>query len=360
MQTIRGARILLALKTSLAVALSWVVAQRMPGVIDQYPYYAPLGAISAMYPTVLGSVRAGLQTVAGIALGILLAAGVLLVGEPNLVTVAVAVGVGVLLAGIRRLGAGAEYVPVGALFVLIVGGQDAEGFSAGFLVQMSVGVAIGLLVNVTVFPPLDFRTARLQLDRLQNVVVDYLEDVAGELAEPGTTGGRDWRRRNHSLVRITGEVREAVDESARSARGNPRMVLRRRRRPAADQGDPGYDSLLKLENVIFHLRGFTDAVRELYDHQAHDWLVPAALTARLGEAVQSAADAVRAWAAGEDPEEAAERVRSLVGRLHSDLTDPSRAEDRLVMAAAQDLARLVAVLDPPTAPTAGSSAVTRG
>jgi hypothetical protein len=49
-----------------------------------------------------------------------------------------------------------------------------------------------------------------------------------------------------------------------------------------------------------------------------------------------------------------------VGRLHSDLTDPSRAEDRLVMAAAQDLARLVAVLDPPTAPTAGSSAVTRG
>ena len=129
MQTIRGARILLALKTSLAVALSWVVAQRMPGVIDDYPYYAPLGAISAMYPTVLGSVRAGLQTVAGIALGIMLAAGVLLVGDPNLVTVSVAVGVGVLLAGIRRLGAGAEYVPVGALFVLIVGGQDAEGFS---------------------------------------------------------------------------------------------------------------------------------------------------------------------------------------------------------------------------------------
>ncbi|MEX5299770.1 aromatic acid exporter family protein [Kocuria sp. CPCC 205292] len=359
MQTIRGARILLALKTSLAVALSWVVAQRMPGVIDDYPYYAPLGAISAMYPTVLGSVRAGLQTVAGIALGIMLAAGVLLIGDPNLVTVSVAVGLGVLLAGIRRLGAGAEYVPVGALFVLIVGGQDAEGFSAGFLVQMSVGVAIGLLVNVTVIPPLDFRTARLQLDRLQNVAVDYLEDVAGELAEPGTTGGRDWRQRNHALVRITGEVREAVDESARSARGNPRMVLRRRHRAAAS-ADPGYDSLLKLENVIFHLRGFTDALRELYDHEQHDWLVPAALSARLAEAVQSAADAVRAWADDEDPEEAAERVRSLVGRLHAELTDPSRAEDRLVMAAAQDLARLVAVLDPPTAPTAGSSAVTRG
>lgn len=355
MHTIRGARILLALKTSLAVALSWVVAQRMPGVIDDYPFYAPLGAISAMYPTVLGSVRAGLQTVAGLALGILLAAGVLLVGEPNLVTIAVAVGLGVLLAGIRRLGAGAEYVPVAAVFVLILGGQDAEGYSAGFLVQMSVGVVIGLLVNVTVFPPLDFRTARLQLDRLQGVVVDYLEDVAAELAEPGSTTGRDWQQRNHALVRITGEVREAVDESARSTRGNPRVVLRRRSR----RTDPGYGSLVKLENVVFHLRGFTDALRELYDHEGHEWAVPDALRDRLAEAVQSAADAVQAWSDGEDPEEAAERVRSLVSRLGGDPMDPAEPLGRLAITAGHDLARLVAVLDPPSAPPVGSSAVTR-
>lgn len=356
MQTIRGARILLALKTSLAVALSWTVAQWMPGVIDDYPYYAPLGAISAMYPTVFGSVRAGLQTVAGLMMGIALAAGVLLVGEPNLVTVSVAVGIGVLLAGIRRLGAGAEYVPVGALFVLIIGGQDAGGYSTGFLVQMSVGVAIGLLVNALVFPPLDFRTARLQLDRLQGVVVHYLQDVAGELAEPGTTAGRDWQERNHALVQITAEVREAVDESAQSARGNPRVFLRRRSRRWTD---PGYASMLQLESVVFHLRGFTDALRELYDHQGHDWVIPATLSGRLTEAARSSADAVQAWSAGEDPGEAAERVRSLVGRLSAELTDPSGAEGRLVITAAQDLARLVAVLDPPTAPTEGSSAVTR-
>src|SRR5919112_113289 len=117
----------------------------MPGTIDEYPYYAPLGALSAMYPTVMGSVRTGLQTVAGLALGILLAAGVLLVGPPNLVTIGLAVGIGTLLAGVRRLGAGAEYVPMAALFVLIVGGPDAEDYSVGYLGQMAVGVAIGLL-----------------------------------------------------------------------------------------------------------------------------------------------------------------------------------------------------------------------
>ncbi|MFI7481827.1 aromatic acid exporter family protein [Kocuria sp. M1R5S2] len=357
MHTIRGARILLALKTALAVALSWVVAQRMPGVIDDYPYYAPLGAISAMYPTVLGSVRAGLQTVAGLALGIALAAGVLLLGNPNLFSVSAAVGVGVLLAGIRRLGAGAEYVPVGALFVLIIGGQDAEGYSAGFLVQMSVGVVIGLAVNALVLPPLDFRSARLQLGRLQGVVVDYLEDVGRELAEPGSTAGRDWQERNHALVRITGEVREAVDESAQSARGNPRVLLRRRRGRRAT--DPGFDALLKLETVVFHLRGFTDVLRELYDPQEHDWVVSHELTARLAEAAQSAAEGVRAWADGEDPGEAADRVRSLVSRLSTGLTDPTEQKGRLTLTAAQDLARLVAVLDPPDAPARGSSAVTR-
>ena len=92
---------LLAAKTAVAAALAWLCVQPLGGFLDEYPYYAPLGAISAMYPTVLGSVRAGLQTVAGIALGILLAAGVLLVGEPNLVTVAVAVGLGDHLVGAR-------------------------------------------------------------------------------------------------------------------------------------------------------------------------------------------------------------------------------------------------------------------
>ena len=69
MQTIRGARILLALKTSLAVALSWVVAQRMPGVIDDYPYYAPLGAVIAVHPTVADSAAAAWRTVVAILLG---------------------------------------------------------------------------------------------------------------------------------------------------------------------------------------------------------------------------------------------------------------------------------------------------
>ena len=343
-RAIPGARILLALKTALAAATAWVVAQYMPGVIDDYPYYAPLGALSAMYPTILGSVRTGLQTVAGLALGLGLAAGVLFLGDPNLLTISLAVGIGALLSGVRRLGAGAEYVPMAALFALIIGGHDGGAYSLGFLVQMAVGVGIGLVVNVVVFPPLDFRTARLQLDRLQAVVVDYLEDIAGELSDPGTTSERDWVRRSQQLSKLTVEVREAVEKSAASTRGNPRVLLTVPER----RTDPGYAALKKLEPVVFHLRDLTDVLREICDPPTGQWTVPDPITTLFAEAVQAGAACVQAWSSDEDPTEQAETVRALLKRLYDGLGALAQVDQRLVNAVAEDLERLVNILDPPS------------
>ena len=352
---IPGARILLALKTALAVALAWVVAQYMPGVIDDYPYYAPLGALSAMYPTILGSVRTGLQTVAGLALGLALAAGVLLLGDPNLLTISLAVGIGALLSGVRRLGAGAEYVPMAALFALIIGGHDVEAYSLGFLVQMAVGVSIGLVVNVVVLPPLDFRTARLQLDRLQGVVVDYLEDVADELSDPGTTSERDWVRRSQQLSKLTVEVREAVENSAASARGNPRVMLT----VPEHRTDPGYAELRKLEPMVFHLRDLTDVLREICDPSTGQWTVPDPITTQFAEAVRAGAACARAWSSDGDPSEQAETVRNLLGRLYGGLGTHPGADHRLVTAAIEDLERLVNILDPPPPPADNPHATSR-
>ncbi|MET4001796.1 uncharacterized membrane protein YgaE (UPF0421/DUF939 family) [Arthrobacter sp. UYCu511] len=90
--SLAGQRLLLAAKTSLAVGVAWILARYMPGVADKYPYYAPLGALVSMYPTLMGSVRAGLQTLAGLFIGIALAAGVLLAGTPNILSISLAVG----------------------------------------------------------------------------------------------------------------------------------------------------------------------------------------------------------------------------------------------------------------------------
>jgi hypothetical protein len=45
-----GPRLLLAAKTALAVGIAWTVAPFVPGVAEQYPYYAPLGALVSCTP----------------------------------------------------------------------------------------------------------------------------------------------------------------------------------------------------------------------------------------------------------------------------------------------------------------------
>ena len=54
-------------------AAAWLAVQPMGGVADEYPYYAPLGALLSMHSTLKGSAKYGLQILAGLALGILLA-----------------------------------------------------------------------------------------------------------------------------------------------------------------------------------------------------------------------------------------------------------------------------------------------
>lgn len=151
-EAVDPARLLLVAKTALAVGLAWLIAPHTPGVTDEYPYYAPLGALVTMYPTLMGSVRSGLQTLLGLATGIGLAAVVVLTVGPTWWSIPAVVGVGVLVSGTGWFGVGREYVPMAALFVLIVGGQNADEYSLGYLVQMGVGVVVGLIVNLVIAP----------------------------------------------------------------------------------------------------------------------------------------------------------------------------------------------------------------
>ncbi|WIB13686.1 hypothetical protein [Curtobacterium sp. MCPF17_052] len=178
-------RLLHAGKAAAAAALAWTVARHVPGVASDYPYYAPLGAVVAMQTTVFAGLRSGVQTLVGIALGIAVAAFTMWVGDPGVLAVALAVGVGVLVGGFRILGEGSSWVSTAALFVLLVGGAHAEGYSLGYLVQMAVGVVVGLLVNFLVFPPLRFWDAERRIDQVNSVLAEHLDGLADVLEQGG-------------------------------------------------------------------------------------------------------------------------------------------------------------------------------
>lgn len=245
-EAVRPTRLLLAAKTALAVGIAWLIAHLMPGVTDDYPYYAPLGALISMYPTLMSSVRSGLQTLLGLAVGVGIAAVVLLTVGPSIWSIAIAVGVGTLISGTGWFGIGQEYVPIAALFVLIIGGADANDYSLGYMTQMAVGIAVGLVINLLIPPaPID---AGGQIDAFQRRLATHLHDIGDAVAESWPPEHDEWDRDAGALAETTRSLRDALAEADDSRRGNPRAW----RRDTDRQGQ--HTQLEMLGEVAYQIR----------------------------------------------------------------------------------------------------------
>ncbi|MEQ7735821.1 hypothetical protein, partial [Escherichia coli] len=85
-------RLQLAAKAAVAAGIAFLIAPLMPGAAANYPYYAPLGALVAMYHNVAGSVRQGLEALAGLAVGIGIAFVLVTIADPSPLTVALFMG----------------------------------------------------------------------------------------------------------------------------------------------------------------------------------------------------------------------------------------------------------------------------
>ena len=343
-------RLLLAIKTSIAVGIAWLVAPLMPGVADDYPYYAPLGALISMSPTLMGSVRQGVQTIAALAIGIALAAAVILLWEPNVFTISLVVGVGVLIAGSRWLTAGGDYVAVAALFVLIIGGPNADAYSTGYLVQTAVGVAVGLAVNLIVLPPLNVSAAVVQLADFRAKLAAHLTDIGAALRESWPPEHEEWAGRSGTLAQTADGVRDAVSHADESRKLNPRAKLHHR------DLDKDYDDLADLETITFHVRDLTGVLAAAIWESPFPAELPESLREPLSRTVDTVAAVLVARNAGEDLTEAVdaadESLDTLLARLdeHRDLSPSTLSPAASV---AMDLRRIVAILRagaPSTAP----------
>lgn len=290
-EAVLPARLLFVAKTTLAVGLAWIIAPHMPGVTDEYPYYAPLGALVSMYPTLMGSAKTSLQTLLGLATGIGLATLVILTIGPTWWTVPLVIGLGVLLSGTGWFGAGREYVPIAALFVLVVGGQDAEDYSLGYLTQMAVGVVIGLLVNVLIAPAPLTKAAEARVDAFRAQLGSHLHDIGSAVSESWPPEHQQWADDAASLADTTAELRSELAEADESRRGNPRAWGRR------GETQHIHDELATLDRIAHLIRDISDATADTI------WERPAALPLdpTLPEPLSAACHAVADVIAQADP-----------------------------------------------------------
>ena len=304
-QAAAPARLLLVAKTALAVGIAWLVAPHMPGVVNDYPYYAPLGALISMYPTLMGSVRSGLQTILGLAAGIGLATLVILTVGPTWWSIPAVVGVAVLVSGTGWFGAGREYVPMAALFVLIIGGQKADDYSLGYLVQTAVGVTIGLLVNVLIAPAPLTAQASARVDAFRAQLSSHLRDIGDAVSASWPPERDGWAGDAASLAGTTREIRVALMEADDSRRGNPRALLRR-----ADPRDV-WAEMDALDTIAHHIRDISVTIADtIWDGPAALDLDPA-LPQPLTAACRAVADALPV---GADDSSQAHRLRAEAAR----------------------------------------------
>jgi len=208
-----------AVKAAIAAVAAWGLAKYAAGQPD--PYFAPLAALLGVYPTVARSLREGFQYVGGFLLGAALAvpAGILL--GPGVAGIAVIVFGGILLSGWRRLGDQSAQVTFTALFVLLLGGHQPAHYVTHRLIEVGIGVATGLAVNIAVFPPLQLRPAEHAIQRWGEHVACALEVLADAAGNPHSAT-QSWPQLDTQLTQAAEQGRAAARSARESLRWNPR------------------------------------------------------------------------------------------------------------------------------------------
>lgn len=334
---IRPWRLLLAAKAALAAGLAWYVGPLVPGAIDDYSYYAPLGALVSMTPTLMGSLRTSVQTAVALAMGIALAWLLIDLGQDSLFAVAIAVGIGVLVAGLPGLGPGRDYVPIAALFVLVIGGRDAGNYSLGYVVQM----AIGLAVNLVIVPPLYVRDASRRLSDLRRATAAGLDDISRALTERWPPDDASWQRRSEELGASLKSAQKIVDDASESRRLNPRS-----RWHGFDMKED-YDDLRVLDSIGSHILDVGDALSVALWAQPVPTELPDDIRPALAAALDAVSVSIKAWDRRRGEREAVRRADEAMRELLAAFARRERATaepDDVLGSVVFDVRRMLALV----------------
>jgi uncharacterized membrane protein YccC len=245
-----------------------------------------------VHATVYRTLRRGVQQVGANVIGVLLAFVVAISIGVNFLTFGLAVLVALVVGRHRVLAGEGVTVATTTLVVLTLGySQDSEILAARLL-DSAIGIAVGVVVNFLVFPPLNDRSAAKQVDAVDDELGALFNDLAADIeAGYDEEDAQVWVNRTRDLDGDIDRAWVVVDEAEESGRLNFRM-----RRVGSGDGPNFSEVLHRLEQAVAETRSMArtlqretrDASRWAPEFRAR-WLD---MVKELGEAI-SAADANR-------------------------------------------------------------------
>lgn len=212
------------MRAALAAALAWQAAVLLPPPMAQYAYYAPLGAVIAVHPTVADSAAAAWRTVVAILLGFGLAVAVheLSIPIPGALTIALLVALAVGVEQWRVLQEHASWVSFAAVLMLTVGASDPARYAVSYAGLTLLGAAIGVLVTTVLFPPMQLTSAVRRIETTRTLLARHLQDIAAGLRRGEVPTPDEWTGRGRELEAALDRMRVAEGVVERARRANPR------------------------------------------------------------------------------------------------------------------------------------------
>ena len=333
-------------KTTLAAVLSFVLAQQL-GTSPQ-PVLAPLTALLVVQLTMFETVASGVQRVASVVAGVLIAVGVATFVGLTWWSLGVVVAASLVIGRLLRLGEHLLEVPISAMLVLAVGG--AEGAALNRVSETLIGACVGVAVNALIAAPLYVQPASDALGELAERMATFLAQLADQLGQGWSRDAAD--RMLNDARRLGGEVTRVDHVLTRaqvSARLNPRGTQAREALPRLGIALTGLEhTYVTIRNLC---RSLLDRTFFVPDDQA-ETVYDAQVLGALGQVLRAAADAighVSAVTSGTQDQDAARtEVETRLAELHrrrDDLAELLHEESAADRATWQQHGALLTALD---------------
>lgn len=249
------------LKSVVAATAAWWLAVSV--LESSMPFLAPWVALLTVYPTVYQSLKRGAQTTiaswAGVGVSFLI--GQFLGVEVWTFALAILVGLAASrIPGIRNEGVA---IATTAVFVLSDGFTEQQPMLFDRIIEVAVGAAVGLLVNLLLIPPLRDRQAARYVDHINRRMGRVFVMMADELESSWTTDNDDeWSREIESMGEDLRSAWQSVRTAQESRWANPRLRRRLQRvQGSQDQADYG-EILQRVDEGISHQRHLVRTLRE--------------------------------------------------------------------------------------------------
>lgn len=257
------------LKCVVAATAAWWFALNI--LESELPFLAPWTALLTVHATVYRSLSTGIQTTAASGVGVVLS---FLIGNylgVSLWTFAVALLVGMVASRLTWIRDEGVAIATTAIFVLGSGFESQENLLADRVLEVLVGVAFGVLVNLMIIPPLRDRQAARYIDSINRRMGAVLDEMAQEFSRSWDTDrAEEWFQEVSEIEDAVELAWRTVSFARESSRANPRRYIHSLRtgkqapQPSEIQGEKvGYEELLqRVDESISHLADLTRTLRD--------------------------------------------------------------------------------------------------